>query len=57
MENFCHAISGRILKYLNVLINYTLLSRTGSTIARNFILSWLEWQTRMVDPRCKIILL
>ena len=25
--------------------------------ARNFILSWLEWQTRMVDPSCKINLL
>ena len=53
METFCHAISGRILKFLNFLMNYILLSRNGSTKARNFILPWLEWQTRMVDPTCK----
>ena len=26
-------------------------------MARNFILQWLEWQTRVVDPSCKINLL
>ena len=57
VEEFCHAISGRISKYLNFLMNYILLNRNGSTRARNVILSWLEWQARMVDPSCKIILL
>ena len=57
MEEFCHAISGRISKYLNFLMNYILLNRNGSTRARNVILSWLEWQARIVDPSCKIILL
>ena len=35
VEKFCHAISGRILKYLSFLMNYTLLSRNESTRARN----------------------
>ena len=56
LEEFCHAISGRISKYLNFLMNYILLNRNGSTRARNFILPWLELQARMVDSRCKIIL-
>ena len=55
MEEFCHAISGRISNYLNFLMNYILLNRNGSTRDRNFILSWLEWQAGMVDPSCKII--
>ena len=55
VEEFCHAIPGRISKYLNFLMNYTLLSQNGSTRARNFILSWLEWQTRMVDPVVKLV--
>ena len=55
--NFPHAILGRILKYWDFFMNYILLSRNGSTKARNFTLSWLEWQTRMVDPTCKIIFL
>ena len=38
-------------------MNYILLSRNGPTRARKVILSWLEWQTRMVDPTCKIIFL
>ena len=38
-------------------MNYILIHRNESTRARNFILSWLEWQTRMVDPSCKISLL
>ena len=57
MEEFCHAISGRISNYSNFLMNYILLNRNGSTRDRNFILSWLEWQAYMVDPSCKIILL
>ena len=57
VEEFCHAISGRISNYLNFLMKYILLIRNGSTRARNVILSWLEWQARMVDPSCKIILL
>ena len=57
VEEFCHAISGRISNYLNFLMNYILLNRNGSTRTRNVILSWLEWQARMVDPSCKIILL
>ena len=57
MEEFCHAFSGRISKYFNFLMNYILLNRNGSTRAGNFIPTWLELQARMVDPRCKIILL
>ena len=37
VEEFCHAIPGRISKYMNFLMNYTLLSGNGSTRARNFI--------------------
>ena len=57
MEEFCHAISGSISNYLNFLMNYILLKRNGSKRARNVILSWLEWQARMVDSSCKIVLL
>ena len=57
VEEFCHAISGRISKYLNFLMNYILLNQNGSSKARNSILPWLELQALMVDPRCKIILL
>ena len=53
-KNTIHVISGRILKYWDFFMNYILLSRNGSTRARNFILSWLEWQSRMVDPTCEI---
>ena len=54
LEEFCHAIPGRISKYWDFLMNYILLCRNGSTRITNFILSWLEWQTRIVDPSCKI---
>ena len=54
VEEFCHAISGRISKYLNFLMNYILLNRNGSTRARNVILSWLEWQARILIPVVKL---
>ena len=54
LEEFCHAISGRISKYWDFLMNYILLCRNGSTRITNFFLSWLEWKTRIVDPSCKI---
>ena len=54
VDKFCHAISGRISKYWDFLLNYILLCRNGSSRITNFIFSWLEWQTRIVDPSCKI---
>ena len=51
-----NAIPGRISKYLNFLMNFTLLSGNGSTRARNFILPWQGWETCVVDPRCRILL-
>ena len=56
-KNFAMLFQGRISNYLNFLMNYILLKRNGSTRARNVILSWLEWQARMVDSSCKIILI
>ena len=53
VEEFCHAIPGRISKYLNFLMNYTLLSRNGSTRAINFV-SWLCVAARGCDAPANV---
>ena len=55
VEEFCHAIPGGISKYLNFLMNYTLLSRNGSTRARNFFFHGWNGRHVWLIPVVKLV--